>query len=66
MGNDGGGLGLAVGVPGGQQVYVSTLGRRRGSVLMDANRYIDPKCGRIGYTTPHSASMPMGALVEGW
>lgn len=29
-------------------------------------RYIDGECGALGYTLPHSASIPAGAYTTGW
>lgn len=28
--------------------------------------YVDPACGAVGYTTAHSAAMPVGAILGGW
>lgn len=67
LGSDSGALGLAVGVPGGQQVYAMLARYRCPISESDVLRsFIDPLCGKIGYTLPHSASMPSGAITQGW
>jgi hypothetical protein len=68
---DAGRLGLGVIVPGGQEMYVTYLDSlacllRLARAYSDFRSYIDPTCGRIGYTRPHSVSKPMGAYTTGW
>jgi hypothetical protein len=68
IGSPAGALALAVGVPGGQEMYaflvfLNTMFDWR---LTGRYSFIDPICGKIGYTLPHSTSSLLGAITEGW